>query len=88
MSYSVVYMFPGAQSTVLFPATVERVWAVVRAKVSGQLNVTVGWDDRIASYGKMESFEVEFITESMGQPKKSSIFQARCCIPNNALKSV
>ena len=74
--------FPGAQSTVLFPATVEEVWAVVRANASDQLNVTVGWDDRIASYGKMQHFDVDFITESVVQPKESRIFKARCCIPN------
>ena len=67
---------PGAQSAVLFPATVETVWAVVRANVSDQLNVTVGWDDRVASYGKMKQFEVDFITESAVQPKESRIFKA------------
>ena len=65
----------------------EGVWTEVRANISGQLNATVGWDARVASYGKMKLFEVDIISESSVRPKENNIYQASfgsallcCCI--------
>lgn len=65
----------------------EGVWTEVWANISGQLNATVGWDARVASYGKMKFFEVDIISESSVRLKKSNIYQASfgsallcCCV--------
>ena len=61
--------------TVLPPATVEGVWVEAGNVSSGQLNVTIGWDGRVASYGQLEYFEVQVVFESRVGPEQIDTYQ-------------